>query len=43
MCGSGTLLIEAAWFALGQAPGKLRRSWAFERLPAYDSHVFESV
>jgi putative N6-adenine-specific DNA methylase len=43
MCGSGTLLIEAAWFALGQAPGKLRRAWAFERLPAYDRHAFESV
>jgi putative N6-adenine-specific DNA methylase len=43
MCGSGTLLIEAAWLALGQAPGKLRRSWAFERLPAYDRHAFESV
>lgn len=43
MCGSGTLLIEAAWFALGQAPGRLRRSWAFERLPAYDRHASESV
>lgn len=43
MCGSGTLLIEAAWLALGQAPGKLRRSWAFERLPAYDARAFESV
>ncbi|HWM89205.1 MAG TPA: RNA methyltransferase [Thermoanaerobaculia bacterium] len=43
MCGSGTLLIEAAWLALGQAPGRLRRSWAFERLPAYDRKAFESV
>ena len=43
MCGSATLLIEAAWLALGQAPGRLRRSWAFERLPAYDRHAFESV
>ena len=43
MCGSGTLLIEAAWLALGMAPGRLRRSWAFERLPAYDSHAFEAV
>jgi len=43
MCGSGTLLIEAAWLALGQAPGRLRRSWAFERLPAYDPRAFESV
>ncbi len=36
MCGSGTLLVEAAWFALGRAPGSLRRSWAFERLPGFD-------
>ncbi len=43
MCGSGTLLIEAAWFALGRAPGGLRRHWAFERLPAFDPKVFESV
>lgn len=43
MCGSGTLLIEAAWLALGQAPGKLRRSWAFERLPAFDRRAFESI
>jgi putative N6-adenine-specific DNA methylase len=43
MCGSGTLLIEAAWLALGWAPGRLRRSWAFERLPAFDPKVFEAV
>ncbi|MES1245759.1 MAG: RNA methyltransferase [Acidobacteriota bacterium] len=43
MCGSGTLLIEAAWLALGRAPGHLRRSWAFERLPAFDPKAFESV
>lgn len=43
MCGSGTLLIEAAWLALGRAPGRLRRSWGFERLPAFDRKVFESV
>lgn len=43
MCGSGTLLVEAAWLALGWAPGRLRRSWAFERLPAFDRKSFESV
>jgi putative N6-adenine-specific DNA methylase len=43
MCGSGTLLIEAAWLALGWAPGRLRRSWAFERLPAFDHRAWESV
>lgn len=43
MCGSGTLLIEAAWVALGWPPGRLRRSWAFERLPAFDPRTFEAV
>ena len=43
MCGSGTLLIEGAWLALGQAPGRLRRSWAFERLPAFDRRAFEAI
>lgn len=43
MCGSGTLLIEAAWIALGWAPGRLRRHWAFERLPGYDPQAFTAV
>ncbi|HYN20320.1 MAG TPA: RNA methyltransferase [Thermoanaerobaculia bacterium] len=43
MCGSGTLLIEAAWLALGWPPGRLRRRWAFERLPAFDPHTFEAI
>ncbi len=43
MCGSGTLLIEAAWFALGWPPGRLRRHWAFERLPGYDSQAFTAL
>lgn len=43
MCGSGTLLIEAAWFALGWPPGRLREEWAFERLPGYDPHAFMAV
>ncbi|MFL6198714.1 MAG: class I SAM-dependent RNA methyltransferase [Thermoanaerobaculia bacterium] len=43
MCGSGTLLVEAAWLALGWAPGRLRRSWAFERLPAFDPRAFEAL
>ena len=32
MCGSGTLLIEAGWLALGRMPGALRQRWVFERL-----------
>ena len=43
MCGSGTLLIEAAWYALGWAPGRLRRRWAFERLPGYDAEAFNDL
>ncbi|HEX4966429.1 MAG TPA: RNA methyltransferase [Thermoanaerobaculia bacterium] len=43
MCGSGTLLIEAAWLALGWPPGRLRRHWAFERLPGYDPAVFTEI
>jgi 23S rRNA G2445 N2-methylase RlmL len=30
-CGSGTILVEAAWLALGIAPGSLRKRFAFER------------
>ncbi|MHC4375580.1 MAG: THUMP domain-containing class I SAM-dependent RNA methyltransferase [Planctomycetota bacterium] len=36
LCGSGTLLIEAALQALGRAPG-LNRSFAFERFPGHDA------
>jgi 23S rRNA G2445 N2-methylase RlmL len=43
LCGSGTLLIEAAWVALGRAPGSLRERWAFERLPGFDPAAFERL
>jgi 23S rRNA (guanine2445-N2)-methyltransferase len=43
LCGSGTLLIEAAWIALGRAPGALRERWAFERLPGFDAAAFARV
>jgi 23S rRNA G2445 N2-methylase RlmL len=43
MCGSGTLLIEAAWIALGWAPGRLRRRWAFERLPGWKAEAFNEL
>ena len=32
MCGSGTLLIEASWFATGRAPGSLRGPGVLSRL-----------
>jgi 23S rRNA G2445 N2-methylase RlmL len=40
MCGSGTLLVEAAWIAAGVAPGSLRADWVFERLPGFDAAGF---
>ena len=43
MCGSGTLLVEAAWIALGRAPGQLREAWAFERLPGFDPRAFDRI
>lgn len=35
MCGSGTLLIEAANWALGHSPQRLRADFVFEKLPFY--------
>jgi 23S rRNA G2445 N2-methylase RlmL len=47
MCGSATLLIEAAWIAMGTAPGQLRAGdgggWAFQRLPGFDAGRFAEV
>jgi putative N6-adenine-specific DNA methylase len=43
MCGTGTLLIEAAWIALDRAPGALRASWVFERWPGFDMPAFTRV
>jgi putative N6-adenine-specific DNA methylase len=47
MCGSGTLLVEAGWLALGRPPGALRAEsgggWAFERLPEFDAAAFAAV
>ncbi|MEM1246332.1 MAG: hypothetical protein AAGK22_08160 [Acidobacteriota bacterium] len=34
MCGSGTLLIESSWALDGGVPGRLRRTWVFERWPS---------
>ncbi|KAL6049929.1 putative RNA methyltransferase slr0064, variant 2 [Balamuthia mandrillaris] len=35
MCGSGTLLAEAAMIATNTAPGFLRESWGFMHLPGF--------
>ncbi len=41
-CGSGTLLIEAALWALGRAPGASRAEFAFERLPRHSAAVYQA-
>lgn len=43
MCGSGTMLAEAAAVALGLAPGRLRKRWAFERLPGFDRALWQRI
>ncbi len=42
MCGSGTLLIEAALLSLNRAPGA-QRSFAFEKLKNYDSREWDRL
>jgi len=42
MCGSGTLLIEAALIALNIAPGA-RRSFAFEKLENFDERLWHGL
>lgn len=43
MCGSGTLLIEAALIAQNIAPGIFRKSFAFEKWRDFDRELFEQV
>jgi putative N6-adenine-specific DNA methylase len=43
MCGSGTLLIEAAMIALNIPPGLYRAAYAFERWPDFDNELFEEI
>ncbi len=40
MCGSGTLLIEAAGWALGLSPQRLRKDFPFERFWGFDRALF---
>jgi putative N6-adenine-specific DNA methylase len=42
LCGSGTLLIEAALSAAGRAPG-LGRTYAFEKWPAFKPSLWERL
>lgn len=43
MCGSGTLLIEAALMASRIAPGTFRKRFAFQRFQGYDKESWERV
>lgn len=43
MCGSGTILIEAALLALNMNPGVFRKEYAFERWPDFDKDLFEEI
>lgn len=43
MCGSGTLLIEAAMIALNIPPGIHRENFAFEKWPDFDSDLFSEI
>jgi 23S rRNA (guanine2445-N2)-methyltransferase / 23S rRNA (guanine2069-N7)-methyltransferase len=43
MCGSGTLVVEAALMAGGVAPGLLRERFGFERWLGHDPKLWEKV
>jgi len=43
MCGSGTLLIEAALIAHNMAPGLFRKEYAFEKWPDFDRELFDDI
>ena len=43
MCGSGTLLIEAAMIALNIPPGIYRKAFAFERWADFDPDLFDAI
>lgn len=43
MCGSGTLLIEAALIAHNMAPGVFRKEYAFEKWADFDKDLFDQI
>jgi len=43
MCGSGTLLIEAALIAKNMAPGLFRKEYAFEKWSDFDKDLFDRI
>lgn len=43
MCGSGTLLIEAAMIAMNVPPGIYRQNFAFEKWKGFNADLFETI
>ncbi|MBQ7472088.1 MAG: methyltransferase [Prevotella sp.] len=43
MCGSGTLLVEAALIAQNMSPGIFRKEFAFEKWPDFDKELFDEI
>lgn len=43
MCGSGTLLIEAAMLATDRAPGLHRGRWGFSGWTQHDEAIWQEV
>lgn len=43
MCGSGTVIVEAALIAINRAPGKLRQGWGFEHWSQHDQGLWQSL
>jgi len=43
MCGSGTIVIEAAMMALNVAPGLLRNEFGFERWKDFDAAIWNAL
>lgn len=43
MCGSGTLLIEAAMIACNIPPNINRKEFAFEKWTDFDADLFETI
>ncbi|CAE6900256.1 bifunctional 23S rRNA (guanine(2069)-N(7))-methyltransferase RlmK/23S rRNA (guanine(2445)-N(2))-methyltransferase RlmL [Vibrio alginolyticus] len=43
MCGSGTLLIEAAMMAANMAPGVKRKQWGFESLEDFEADTWAEI
>ena len=43
LCGSGTILIEAALIARNIAPGVFRKEFAFEKWPDFDKDLFDEI